>query len=189
MNNETEREDFMNTENASYYLASNPNGYITGYVETDPYYFSNPSGYFNDSSVLNVNSSTYANQCFYVNNATERTAFTDTNNVTYSAFVSANITNSSSYLNGNAPSYYLNIGGFNAGNLTAGTIPNARYNGNVVLTNQTNTYTSNQNFSTTNTSYYFASASSPVCQKYYNVSTLLWCDCKNTTNAWMANTC
>lgn len=66
VNNETERVDFLNTANDSYYLASNPNGYITGYVETDPYYFSNPYDYLNDSSILNVNNSNTSQYCFNI---------------------------------------------------------------------------------------------------------------------------
>lgn len=37
--------------------------YLTGFSESDPYYFSNPNGYFNDSSILNVNSSNYSSYC------------------------------------------------------------------------------------------------------------------------------
>lgn len=51
------------------------------------------------------------------------------------------------------------------------------------------TVTANLNVSFYNTTYYLSSASVPTCSKYYNVSTLLWCDCYNNTHKWVSNIC
>lgn len=202
-----------------------------------------------NEAYLNVNSSTYSNQCYYVNNITERTAFTDTRNITYENYVNANVSatsnntlfcnggscltvdptnvsNNTLFFNGRSGNYFWNVTGgipftnltgfdlneawintLGGDNITSGTITSTQLTSNLGLTwgnlsswSLNNAWTGtlgsgnitinqNLNMSTYNTTRYLPSSSSTICNKDYNGTTLLWCNCFNTTNTWMANIC
>lgn len=87
------------------------------------------------------------------------------------------LTSDEADLNTNSSVYWNGINAFSSLN-------------NQVLSSLSN-ITINQNLNTSiyNITKYLPTSSSTVCEKDYNGTTLLWCDCFNTTHKWMANTC
>jgi hypothetical protein len=178
---------------------------VDDYKEASYFYpYSNPYNFLNSSYNSTYNTWAY-------NQTTPAISYFNSNpfnwintsfNSTYDALISYNTSfnetrTNSLYAPINEPLWSANYTAFNtswsstynSSYLTAETDWNNNYS-NVAFKNAVNTFTSNQNFSNINFSFYLASESIPTCSKYYNSTGVLkWCDCFNATHKWMANTC
>jgi hypothetical protein len=235
VDNDTEREGFVNMTNDSYYLASNPSGFISGYTESDPLWSGNYSSvaFSANQGDWNVNNSNTSDYCsnvlggavynFGANNFNGSGNFTTFGEIDadifrgntlstttgryYSIFADGFVSspsfygiyfngtsNDSNFFGGQRGDYFWNItGGIPYNNLT---LTGSIVKGDLATAFSINlgnisggSVANNWNMSFYNQSYYLSSASVPTCTKYYNVSTLIWCDCFNTTHKWMANKC
>jgi len=162
--------------------------YLTGYSESDPYYFSNPNNYFNSTTLP-----------FYNN-----LSISDINTSSYYQLKvnHSNILNMPSYLLSeqdlnyfNNPSNYYNVTtlnntGFwnitsNNTNFIKGLPISTFYNATNPSNYMSNTFLSNVNTTTYNLTSKSSSANLPICWvKYNSTGAIRFCSCYNDTMAW-----
>lgn len=182
---------------------SNNSLYINGKLEANLNV--NNSAYCNGGTCLVANAGNVSNNTLFCNGGVCVVASLSnvSNNSLYFggllpasyALVSlSNVSNNTLFFNGQNGNYFWNTtGGIPYSNLT---LAKSIVTGDLATAFSINlgnisggSVANNWNMSFYNQSYYLSSASTPTCSKYYNVSTLLWCDCFNTTHKWVSNTC
>ena len=150
---------FLNGHPDTYfYPASNPYGFISSYTESDPYYFSNPNNYLNDSTAT---SKGYAKYQFTNNNFNGSGDFNTTGNVTIRSLGINTPINSSNLISSSYSMPTANIGGilnFNIFNISGG-----------VTSGITNFYGNSFNTFISGNSYAFAYPTKNVYNNYNSI--------------------
>jgi len=207
IDNQTERDLFLNTTNDTY------DAFVTANVSSianNSYYLNgkSPSYFWNHTGNIPLNNITNPTNCTAgnlvqgkVNGVWVCTA--DLFNTSAQMITAINtsqtfyniLANNSLYFNGKNGDYFWNMtGGITYNNLSLansivkGDLANAF---SINLGNISNgAVGSNWNMSIYNQSYYLSAEAVPTCSKYYNsTGTLKWCDCYNSTHKWVANSC